>query len=235
MKGRRFAVVIAAAALAVSCDDDPKTPPVAAETTSQACADNDVECLNREWLERFAEEDRRQPKLPLDGIFGDWVVVAALEREGRSMGGSFVNTYAHRDIWIGADVAVTREAITIDAPAGSPVIREDGLGPGDLYPRCTKPDFDIDEMSSASPLEDYIDLWQHFGFYKPVAGRPVLVHCNGDLEFPDDGSGHVAELTVEESGAIEVIYLYEPDRLIVRWGALEFLLEPRRGSRGPGR
>ena len=221
----------AMAVMAASCGGDPEAPPVVAESRAETCVENDIECRNREWLDAFAEEDRRLPKLSLDRIFGDWVVVAALEQDGRSMEGTWVATYAHRDVWIGAEVSVAREAIRIDAPAGAPVVREDGLGSGDLYPRCTKPDFDTEEMSSASPLEDYIELWQHFGFDEPVVGRPALVHCNGDVEFPDDESGHGAEMTVEEVNGIEVLYFYDPDRLLVQWGVLEFLLHRKRAPR----
>jgi hypothetical protein len=228
VRWRLFAAAIAGAALA-ACGGEAEAPPVVTEATPEACADNDIECRNREWVKAFAEEDRRQPKLPLDGIFDDWVVAAALEPEGRSMGGTWVTTYAHRDVWIGAEVAVTRAAITIDAPAGAPVVREDGLGPGALYPRCTRPDFDTEEMVSASPVEDYIDLWRHFGFDKPVVGRPALVRCNGEQAFPDDGTGHVDEMTVEEAGAVEVLYLYDPDRLLMQWGDLALLLLRERG------
>jgi hypothetical protein len=200
-----------------------------------ACTDNEIECLNQQWLAEFREEEKRQPKLPLDEIFGDWVVIAALEAEGRSMEGAWVTTHAHRDVWIGAKVSLTREAITIEPASGAQVVPEDGLGEGDLYPRCTKPDFDTDEMSSASPVEQWIDLWRHFGFDKPAIGRPALVHCNGTRGFPDDGSGHVAEMTVEEAGGIEVLYLYDRDNLILQWGALELLLQPGRGSAGAAR
>lgn len=206
-----------------------------AGATAEACIDNDIECRNRQWMERFAEEDRLRPKLRFEDIFGDWVVAAALQVEGRSMGGTWVTTYAHRDVWIGAEVSLTRAAITIDAPAGAPIIKEDGLGPGALYPRCTRPDFDTDKMDAASPVEEWIDLWQHFGFDKPGVGRPALVHCNGDLEFPDDESGDVAEITVEESGGIETLYIYDPDRLILQWGELEFLLHRKRIQNGDAR
>ena len=218
------------ATLAASCTGEPTATQAETRAGADPCAFNDVGCLNEEWRAAFAEEERLQPKLPLEEIFGDWVVAAALESEGRSMDHTWVTTYAHRDVWVGSTVTVSREAIAIDAPAGAPVVREDGLGPGDLYPQCTRPDFDTDEMSSASPLEDIVDLWQHFGFDKPVVGRPVLVHCNGDREFPDDGSGHVAEITVEEAGGIEILYLYDRDTLIVQWGALELLLHRRRGG-----
>ena len=147
------------------------------------------------------------------------------------MDGTWVTTYAHRDVWIGAKVSVTRAAITIDAPAGAPVLREHGLGDGDLYPRCTKPDFDTGEMVSASPVEEWIDLWRNFGLKKPAVGRPAIVHCTGGPEFPDDPSGHVAEMTVEESEGIESLYLYDPDHLIIQWGGVELLLHRKPEAR----
>jgi hypothetical protein len=213
-----------AAALSASCGGDAEAPPDGAVASAETCAENDIECRNREWMKAFTEENRRQAKLPLEEIFGDWEVIAALEPEGRSMEGTWVTTYVYRDVWIGAGVSITRAAITIDAPAGAPVLREDGLGDGALYPRCTEPDFDTDEMVSASPVEEWIDLWRNFGFEKPAVGRPAIVHCTGDLELPDDQEGHVAEMTVEESDGIESLYYYDRDHLIVQWGRLQFLL-----------
>lgn len=225
----------AAAALLASCGGDPAAPPAEVQKSGAVCSDSEIECRNRQWLAEFTEEEKRQPKLPLDAIFGDWVVVAALKPEGRTAGNTWVTTYAHRDVWVGAGISVAREAITIEPPRGAPVVPKNGLGEGDLYPRCTSPDFDTDKMVSASPVEEWIDLWRHFGFDKPVIGRPALVHCNGTRELPDDGSGHVAELTVEEAGGIEVLYLYDRENLIVQWGALEFLLQPARGPAGIAR
>jgi hypothetical protein len=232
VKWCRLAAVVAT--LAASCGSEPQAPPADADPTPKACADTDIECRNRLWLAEFEEEEARQPKLPLDEIFGDWVVTAALEPEGRFAGTTWVETYAHRDVWIGAEVSVTREAIAIEPPAGAPVVSEYGLGAGALYPRCTKPDFDTDEMVSASPVEEWIELWQHFGFDKPAVGRPVIVHCTGGPEFPDDPSGHVAEMTIEEAHAIESLYLYDRDHLIIQWGEVELLLQRKpRSSNAP--
>jgi hypothetical protein len=228
-------LVTMAAALVASCSADPEAPPQEAQASPAVCKEGEIDCRNRQWLTEFREEERRQPKLPLDEIFGNWVVVAALKPEGRTAGNIWVTTYAHRDVWIGARISLTREAITIEPPRGAPVVPKNGLGEGDLYPRCTNPDLDTHGMVSASPIEDWIDLWRHFGFDKPVIGRPALVHCNGTREFPDDGSGHVAELTVEEAGGIEVLYLYDRENLIVQWGALEFLLQPARRPAGVAR
>ncbi|HYD24805.1 MAG TPA: hypothetical protein VEB68_08400 [Croceibacterium sp.] len=228
---RRF-VLVGAALLAGSCDRPPEPAPTAAEPVAEACGDTDVACLNEQLMQQLEQEERLQPKLSVEDALGEWTVAAAIERIGRDAGGTWVATYAHRDVWLGSAVSVTREAITIEAAAGAPVMREGAFDGGELYPRCTRPEFETDMRHSAGAMADLIDLWQHFGLKRSSVGRPLIIHCTGGPEFPDDGSGHVAEMTVEESYGIELAYLYDRDHLIVQWGSLEFLL--RRSGGRPG-
>lgn len=206
-----------------SGNDAGKTGP---ELAQQApCDESDVGCLNARLMRRIEEDDRQYPKYTVEDALGDWTVVAAIEPIGRRPKGEFVTLYEPRDVWLGSKVNISKDALTIAPNPGVHVTQVENLGKqGDLFPHCTKPGFETDLRHSAGEMEGLVEPWQHFGLQFPRNGRFIIVGCNGGPEYPDDGSGHHAEMSVEEAESAHEMFVYSRDLLIVGWGELEFLL-----------
>ncbi|MEO5705524.1 MAG: hypothetical protein ABIT10_00250 [Alteraurantiacibacter sp.] len=196
--------------------------------TREPCRDNDPLCFNTRLMERIDENARLYGAHGVEDCFGNWMVVAAIERVSPNLGGDppvFLNLNELRRQWIGSRVTVGRDAITMSVAPGARVTRSDDLShPGDLYPHCTRPQYDTDMRNSAGEMESGVDPWRDFGLQPSRQGRIAMVRCNGELEYPDDGTGDFMELTVEEAEGVSFLYVYSPDQIILGWGAVELLL-----------
>jgi hypothetical protein len=176
-------------------------------------------------MERYERENTERPKIPLSSALGRYTVTAAITREIRTAGdGLLAQSWQFRDSWLGSTVVLSKTAIEMTPRDPQLVMRPENLQNGELYPKCTKPEFDADLRNSASPMAEFIDVWKNFGLEAPERGRYYMIRCHGELEFPDDPSGHVAEITVEEADGPVGLYIYDPNHIIVEWGALQFLL-----------
>lgn len=192
------------------------------------CGPDDPACLNERLVRRMDEDEklfgRFDPKL----AFGEWRVVAALERTNpKSLRGQqpFVQIFELRPVWAGSKVHIARDVIWLEPPADAPVSHPERSKSGALYPKCTAPTFETDLRRSASATEEYINPWQNFGLQFERMGRYMFVLCHGALEYPDDGLGDVAEVTVEEAESLGAIYIQSPELLIAEWGSLQLLLQ----------
>lgn len=229
---RQFArtlVPLAFALCVVGCGkpDTADEQPIKISLDQTSCRADDPICVNERFMRRLDEDEKMFGRFDPKLVFGQWRVVAALERRNPPAlkdQSPFVQLYELRPIWTGSTVSITPDMITMKPARGAPVTISERSRPGALYPKCTSPEFVTDIRRSASPLEEYINPWQNFGLQYERMARLMFVQCHGSLEYPDDGSGDVAEITVEEAEGLGSLYIQSPELLIAEWGSLQILM-----------
>lgn len=223
-------ISVAFALCVVGCDKsgtDNAKQPIKINLDQANCRSDDPICVNERFVRRLEEDEKEFGRFAPNLVFGNWRVVAAIERRNpRALKDQspFVQLYELRPIWAGSTVSITPNMITMKPAQGAPVTVAERSSPGALYPKCTSPEFVTDIRRSASPLEEYINPWQNFGLQYERMARLMFVQCHGSLEYPDDGSGDVAEITVEEAEGLGSLYIQSPELLIAEWGSLQILL-----------
>ena len=222
----RARALIAATLLLCACDASGGAADAVSEASEAAPlskrGDGDIGFANRMVMARYAAEHRANPKLPPETAMGEWRVEAALLPSTTASGAGFATRFEPQPGWIGSRVSFAAEQVRF-VPARAGLLAASGPLGAPIHPRCTRPEFDADLSDSAGELTDEVDVYQHFGLPAPLRGRYYALICHGGT-YARDADGHRSETTEEDAGGPFSLYVYDADRIILQWGAMEFLL-----------
>lgn len=211
---------VALALLLASCgsSDQPDAVSMASEAPPLSKRDiGDIGFANRMIMARYAAEDRRNPKLKPDIAYGEWVIEAAKMPTTAQGSQGIVSRRDARAEWEGSTVSFGAEQVRLTPVRAGLLAADPALGTPLVHPRCTRPEFGVDLSNAAGDLTDEVDLYLHFGLEPPVRGRYFALRCQGGRR---DANG----LSSEDAGGPYSLFVYDRDRIILQWGALEFLL-----------
>lgn len=177
----------------------------------------DIAFANRMIMARYADENRRRPKLGPETAIGDWFIAAAVRPVAIQTGNAPATRFDPQPQWDGSKVSITSAMIQL-TPANTRLIAPDpALGVPLAHPRCTRPEFDADLSDAAGELTDAVDPYLDFALPAPQRGRYYGLTCHGGKR---DANG----MSIEDSAGPFSLFVYDENRIILQWGALEFLL-----------
>lgn len=231
--GAALAAVLSLAAC--NADTSPQSLQDAAATTADGdraipgydwqCGWPDPQCRNAVLWRDLQLQWKTVSPWQLENALGIWKVVTAVRADGQGVDSLWSSVDARDARFDGSQVRIGREEILFEPALDGLASTDPDLPEGTIYPHCTKPVFDGDLRNSASAMRDMIEPWRRFGLRREEAGRYFMIACTGGPDFPHDGDGHAAEVTVEEAYGPTGLYVHDPDQVILEWGDATFLLQ----------